>query len=61
MTAYRYARPKGTADWHPRGHTLDVLAQVEEVLEHYAEHWPLSLRQLFYRLVAWPSGTSWTP
>ncbi|MDP2859301.1 MAG: hypothetical protein Q8P50_15195 [Bacillota bacterium] len=49
---YLHARPKGCADWRPHGRTLDVLAQVEEVLEQYAEHWPLTLRQIFYRLVA---------
>lgn len=49
---YQYARPKGMTDWRPQGETRRVLAQVDEVLEQYAEHWPLSLRQIFYRLVA---------
>jgi len=52
MTAYRYSRPKGMAAWQPRGQTCKVLGQVDEILEQYADHWPLTLRQIFYRLVA---------
>lgn len=44
-------RPKGYADWGPRAHTLALLGQVEEVLAEYADHLPLSVRQIFYRLV----------
>lgn len=44
-------RPKGYAEWKPRKETQIVLAQVEEVLQEYREHLPLTVRQIFYRLV----------
>ena len=45
-------RPRGYAEWRPRKATLALLAAIDSVLEEYADHWPLSLRQVFYRLVA---------
>lgn len=44
-------RPKGYASWRPRRETRAVLAQVEEVLSEYRAHLPLTVRQIFYRLV----------
>ena len=44
-------RPKGYASWRPRVQTEDVLAQVDEVLSEYREYLPLTVRQIFYRLV----------
>lgn len=44
-------RPKGYAEWRPRQDTQIVLAQVDEVLREYREHLPLTVRQIFYRLV----------
>jgi hypothetical protein len=44
-------RPRGYAPWKPRGTTLQVLHQVADVLDQYAEHLPLTGRQIFYRLV----------
>lgn len=44
-------RPKGYADWRPRKKTRLVLEQVEAVLADYREHLPLTIRQVFYRLV----------
>lgn len=44
-------RPKGYAEWRPRTDTQIVLAQVDEVLREYREHLPLTVRQIFYRLV----------
>ena len=49
---YDHARPRGYAEWNPRAGTLVVLANVEAVLKKYAEHLPLTVRQIFYRLVA---------
>lgn len=49
---YPHARPKGYIDWAPRQQTLTVLAQVRDVLRQYSEHLPLTIRQVFYRLVA---------
>jgi len=44
-------RPKGYAPWHPRVETEDVLCQVDEVLSEYRDYLPLTVRQVFYRLV----------
>ena len=44
-------RPKGYAAWQPREETRIILAQVEEVLREYRAHLPLTVRQIFYRLV----------
>jgi hypothetical protein len=45
-------RPRGYASWHPRPATLGLLSQVDDVLDEYAAHLPLTVRQIFYRLVA---------
>lgn len=44
-------RPKGYAEWRPRQDTRIVLAQVDEVLREYQAQLPLTVRQIFYRLV----------
>jgi hypothetical protein len=44
-------RPKGYAPYKPRAKTRDVLAQVDEVLTEYRAYLPLTVRQIFYRLV----------
>jgi hypothetical protein len=44
-------RPRGFVDWHPAGKTRLVLDQVQAVLAEYAAHLPLTIRQIFYRLV----------
>jgi hypothetical protein len=45
-------RPRGFISWRPYGRNEQLLAQITDVLSQYAEHLPLTLRQLFYRLVA---------
>jgi hypothetical protein len=45
-------RPRGYASWRPQAKTTALLTQIEEVLEEYADHLPLTVRQVFYRLVA---------
>lgn len=46
------ARPRGfITDWRPRPETLALLNQAKAVLVEYAEQLPLTLRQIFYRLV----------
>jgi hypothetical protein len=45
-------RARGFAPWLPKQATLALLAQVKQVLAEYAEHSPLTVRQVFYRLVA---------
>jgi len=49
--AYTNTRPKGFITWQPRAGTQEILSQVKEVLQQYKEYWPLSIRQIFYRLV----------
>jgi hypothetical protein len=44
-------RVRGFAEWSPRRETLELLARVNAVLGEYADHLPLTLRQIFYRLV----------
>jgi hypothetical protein len=45
-------RPRGFADWKPRAATLQTLLAVKQVLEEYADYLPLTIRQIFYRLLA---------
>lgn len=45
------ARARGLAPWQPRAKSLVLLRQVDAVLDEYREHLPLTIRQIFYRLV----------
>jgi hypothetical protein len=45
-------RPRGFVTWKPRAETLALLDQVKEVLAEYQAYLPLTLRQVFYRLVS---------
>lgn len=38
-------------NYSPQAKTLELLKQVKDVLEEYREYWPLTCRQIFYRLV----------
>jgi hypothetical protein len=56
LSGRRYPQPRlrGMAPWNPQKKTLEVLAQVDAVLveyEQYLPHLPLTVRQIFYRLV----------
>jgi hypothetical protein len=44
-------RPKGYADWCPQTKTRALLGQVGEILDEYEDYLPLTVRQIFYRLV----------
>ena len=44
-------RPRGFVDWRPQAATLALLNQVRDVLDEYADYLPLTVRQVFYRLV----------
>lgn len=45
-------RPKGYVSWQPTAQKVQVrLEQAESVLEEYADYLPLTLRQIFYRMV----------
>jgi hypothetical protein len=46
-----HTRPRGFAPWSPRRETLELMARVNAVLGEYRDHLPLTLRQIFYRLV----------
>lgn len=46
------SRVRGLADWNPHASTEERMADVEAVFEEYAEHRPLTIRQVLYRLVA---------
>lgn len=45
------SRPKGIADWTPSAENQVLLNQVNAVLAEYSAHLPLTVRQVFYRLV----------
>lgn len=45
-------RPRGFAPWNPRPDTLALVRAVQAVLAEYQTHLPLTIRQVFYRLVA---------
>lgn len=44
-------RPRGYADWSPHAPTRALLADVEDVLDRYQDHLPLTIRQVYYALV----------
>jgi hypothetical protein len=45
-------RPRGyDLDYNPHSKTRVLLGYVEEILEEYEDHLPLTVRQIFYRLV----------
>lgn len=48
---YKTGRPKGFAEWKPQQGTQQIMNQVQDVLKQYRAHWPLTIRQIFYRLV----------
>src|SRR5262245_8737629 len=44
-------RVRGFAPWAPEKATFALLNQVQGVLNEYVDHLPLTIRQIFYRLV----------
>jgi hypothetical protein len=44
-------RPRGLIEWNPRTKTRDLLDRVDAIFEEYREQRPLTIRQIFYRLV----------
>jgi hypothetical protein len=49
--ARKRTRVRGFAPWTPRGITQELLDQVRAVLGEYEDYLPLTIRQIFYRLV----------
>jgi hypothetical protein len=45
-------RPRGYADWRPQAKTRVLLEQVQHVFAAYKDYLPLTVRQVFYALVA---------
>jgi hypothetical protein len=45
------SRPRGYTKWNPQKKSRVLLAAVEAVLEEYEAHLPMTVRQIFYRLV----------
>jgi hypothetical protein len=48
---YKRQRVMGLAPWQPRPKTQAVLDQILDILEEYREQWPITNRQICYRLV----------
>ena len=46
------SRPRGFAARRPRLAARVLIRRAEQVLAEYEEHWPLTVRQIFYRLIA---------
>ncbi len=44
-------RVRGFALWTPQKKTLALMGQVKEILDEYRDHLPMTIRQIFYRLV----------
>jgi hypothetical protein len=44
-------RPRGFAPWSPQEQSLALLKQVQAVLREYAAQLPLTVRQIYYRLI----------
>ncbi|MEJ7788151.1 MAG: hypothetical protein WKF96_25395 [Solirubrobacteraceae bacterium] len=47
----RRSRPVGYAQWSPRGATCVMLEQITAVLDDHADYWPITPRQVLYRLM----------
>jgi hypothetical protein len=46
-----HTRPKGYMDWKPRPETARVVKQAIEIINEYKKYGPMTVRQIFYRLV----------
>src|SRR5215208_2615972 len=44
-------RAKGYAPWRPQERTMDLVHRANDILDEYRDHLPLTIRQVFYRLV----------
>lgn len=44
-------RPRGFAPWQPSEKSLKLLGQVQAVLAEYNEQLPITVRQIYYRLI----------
>lgn len=44
-------RPRGFIDWRPQARTLPQLEAVQGIIREYSDYLPLTIRQIYYRLV----------
>lgn len=51
MAVSARTRVRGFASWNPQADTRRLLKQVDAILAEYAAYLPLTIRQIFYRLV----------
>lgn len=49
---YSATRVRGLADWSPQSATRALLVHIAAVVDEFADYLPMTLRQVFYRLVA---------
>lgn len=49
--AHRGGRPKGYMEWKPSEEVLAVVQATQAILRQYAQYGPMTVRQIFYRLV----------
>ena len=52
--SYPNRRPLGLAKWKPQAPTLPLVAAISQVLDEYRDFWPLTARQVYYRLIGLP-------
>lgn len=46
-----YQSERGFVEWAPKPDTQTIIDQINEVLEEYSAHLPLTARQIYYRLI----------
>jgi len=51
-TSYKQPRPKGMASWRPQKRKRQLLNDIGAVLAEYRRFWPLTSRQVAYRLLS---------
>ena len=51
MTAQRTTRVRGFAPWRPQAKTAEMLRAVRAVLAEYRAYLPMTIRQVYYRLI----------
>jgi hypothetical protein len=48
---YKRRRPLGLAPWTPQRDTMPMVEAIDDVLDEYRDQWPLTVRQVMYRLI----------
>ena len=56
-TNYTATRVRGLAPWRPQAKTAPLIADIKDVLTTYRAYWPLTSRQIGYRLLSYPGYT----